>query len=479
MIELLRTILQYKCGLETYRPVVTGVSGGPDSLVLLDILYHFSYPVIVAHLNHLIRPEGEREASLVQKFAIERNLPYVIKKADVPAYASEHNLSIEEAARAIRYGFLFNLANERRAQAVVVGHTADDQVETVLMHLLRGTGLGGLKGMSYSALPNPWSEDIPLVRPLLGIWRSDILAYIHEHGLQPAEDLSNLDVSYLRNRVRHELIPLLETYNPGIRRQLWRTADIVKGDVSIVQNVIDKVWKNCLEETGRGYLSFRITDFREQEESIQRHLLVKSIRYLQPGVWDIDYGMIDRCVQFVASAKDGAQTEISKDLRMFLELDILWMATRETEVPSRSDWPQIAEQLVANLGIPGPITLPSGWKFVASQPVAIDKFHDQYLDNADPYKVWIDADLVVEPIILRGRVSGDRIKPLGMANKTVKISDLMINLKIPKRARKNWPVLCDAKGVIWVPGLRMSNRVRVRPNTRRVIQFSVSKNHED
>ena len=149
-------------------------------------------------------------------YADDYGIPCVIKVEDVGAYAKVHGLSVEEAARIVRYRFLFSEAVRREAQAVVVGHTADDQVETVLMHLLRGAGLEGLKGMEAWQVPNAWSKEIALARPLLGMWREETVAYCQEHGLQPVIDQSNFERTYFRNRLRHEVIPMLETHSPRL-----------------------------------------------------------------------------------------------------------------------------------------------------------------------------------------------------------------------------------------------------------------------
>ncbi|UCH59189.1 MAG: tRNA lysidine(34) synthetase TilS [Anaerolineales bacterium] len=473
MLELLNTILQYYCKIETYRPVVTGVSGGPDSLVLLDVLNRLGYPVIVGHLNHLIRPQGQLEASLVKKSAMERGLIYVCEEFDVPSYAREQKLSIETAAREIRYRFLFKLAGEYRAQAVAVGHTADDQVETILLHLLRGSGMAGLRGMSYSALPNQWSNTIPLVRPLLSIWRLEVLEYINRHELQPSDDVSNLDISYLRNRVRHELIPLLETYNPGVRKSIWRTAEIVKDDMTVLDHMVDQAWDNCLDEIGENYLSFRRNDFIKQAKSVQRYLLIRGVRKLRPGSWDYDFSIIDRGIRFIENARSGSVSELAQGLKLFADLDKLWLCGDERELPIWKQFPRLNHQQGVNISVPGRVFLSSDWVLQAVGPTLIeDEDHDEIFNNSDTYTTWVDADQLAHPLVVRGRVPGDIISPLGMGESTIKISDLMINLKIPSQARDFWPIVCDQQEVIWVPGMRMSHRVRVRADTKQVVKFS-------
>jgi tRNA(Ile)-lysidine synthase len=196
VLEQFVSALKEKCLLDPGLPVLVGVSGGPDSLCMLDMLHQLGYPVIVAHLDHSLRAESAQEAEQLRQLAQSIGLTFVLERNDVDSYATSHSLSIEEAAREARYQFLFEQARQHQAQAVAVGHTANDQVETVLMHLLRGSGLPGLRGMSYRSLPNPWSKNIPLVRPLLGVWREEILAHLEQNGLVPTLDASNLDTRF-------------------------------------------------------------------------------------------------------------------------------------------------------------------------------------------------------------------------------------------------------------------------------------------
>ena len=212
MLDHIQSTLERDCQILPDKQILVGVSGGADSLCLLDILIRLGYPVLVAHFNHLLRPEASDDARAVEGIADMLKVPLVLGEGSANDYAQEHNLSIEESARNLRYRFLFKRAEIHDAKAVAVAHNADDQVETVLMHLLRGAGLDGLTGMPYRALPNPWSETIPLVRPLLGIWRTEIETYCTERELNPVIDRSNIDTTFFRNRLRHELIPELDTY---------------------------------------------------------------------------------------------------------------------------------------------------------------------------------------------------------------------------------------------------------------------------
>ena len=191
----MRRVLQDECQIESDRAILVAVSGGPDSLCISEFMHEDGFPLVVAHFDHNLRPESANDAEFVRRYAQQRGVRFIFGQGDVKARVKQTQETVEEAARNARYQFLFATAEEIGAQAVVVGHSADDQVETLLMHLLRGSGLSGLGGMSYRWQPNAWHAEIPLVRPLLGTWRQEILAFCQERGLSPVEDQTNQDSS--------------------------------------------------------------------------------------------------------------------------------------------------------------------------------------------------------------------------------------------------------------------------------------------
>src|ERR1051325_10132421 len=240
MLENIQSILREQCGLNRDVPIIVGVSGGPDSLCLMSILRKAGYHTIVAHFNHKLRPDSDTDANIVEQTAARLNLASVIENGDVRAYAEAEKLSIEEAARILRYRFLMGQAHRLNAQAVAVGHTADDQVETVLMHFLRGAGLAGLKGMGYRTIIHMFDPEIPIVRPLLDMWREETVVYCASHGFRPRDDPSNASLDFFRNRLRHLLIPTLESYNPRFREIIWRTSRALAADYEILAHVLEE-----------------------------------------------------------------------------------------------------------------------------------------------------------------------------------------------------------------------------------------------
>src|SRR5829696_2417385 len=282
MLENIHTILMEQCGLDRNLPVIAGVSGGPDSLCLMNVLRKAGYTHIVAHFNHKLRPDADTDANIVEQTAARLNIASVVENGDVRGFADEEKLSIEEAARTMRYRFLMEQARRFNAQAVAVGHTADDQVETVLMHFIRGAGLAGLKGMNYRTILHTFDPQIPVVRPLLDTWREETVVYCAASGFRPRHDPSNASLDFFRNRLRHLLIPTLESYNPRFREVVWRTSRSLAGDSEILSHVLDEAWKTCVLQEDADFIAFDESLLTQQPLGLQRNLIRRAMEHLHP-----------------------------------------------------------------------------------------------------------------------------------------------------------------------------------------------------
>ncbi len=469
MIEPIANILMQNCQISKKERLIIGVSGGPDSLFLLHALYRGGFNLVAAHVNHQLRPEADQDALYVKQFAQQLGIEHVSAEVDVLAYASEHKVAIEEAARRLRYEYLFHQAERMDARAVVVGHTADDQAETILMHLLRGSGLSGLCGMQYRSLPTAWSELIPLVRPLLSTWRVDILRYLEENQITPAFDESNLDTKFLRNRVRHQLLPTLEAYAPNIRRNLVQLGQIARDDYDLIQESVEQAWDACLARQAEESLAFHRNEFEHQPPAIQRYLLRRAIDRFIPGLIDVEYEIIENGRLFIASEKQYGRMDLLAGIRLVREGRTFWV-TAEESLPA-SEYPQVDESGAIALLIPGRLYLGNGWILEAETVSDIHEAIHQDGANLDRYQAWLDIGMVEPPLIVRARTSGDRIQPAGMHGHSMKISDLMINQKIPARARSHWPLVCSGAEVLWVPGYRLSDKVVARQSSTAVVHL--------
>jgi tRNA(Ile)-lysidine synthase len=461
-------ILSDLCKLELEKPIVAGVSGGPDSLCLLGMLHEAGFTVIVAHFNHQLRPEAQQEAEAVADRARALGLQCVNDRADVRAYAEEQSLSLEEAARILRYRFLFSVARQTAAQAVAVGHTADDQVETILMHFLRGAGLSGLKGMEYRMLLPAFDPQIPLVRPLLSLWREDTESYCQAHHLEPHFDASNTDQAFFRNRLRHALIPELEKYNPRFKACILRTAQALQGDHAVLQEVMEAAWDGVFAEKGEGWVAFDQPGLAALPSGSRRNLIRRAAESLRSDSRDFGFDALERAASFIETPL-GSQMDFVNGLLLFHEEGKIYLTADEADLPI-SQWPQVRQP--AELG-DRPLDLGNGWILLNEETNLREESWDKDTDN---WSAWLDADrLPGNKLVIRPRLPGDRFHPLGMHGQTVKVQELFINLKIPRRARLQWPLVSANEQICWVVGYRIAEPFRITEKTTRMIHLQIKK----
>lgn len=462
-------------GLDKGRLLLMGVSGGADSLALLHLLHGAGCPLMVCHFNHRLRPEAEADAAFVAGAAEKLGLPFETGSGDVAAFAAENRLSVEEAARKLRYSFLFQQARAHAAQAVAVGHTADDQVETVLMHFVRGAGLSGLKGMLPRTILVEFDPEIPLVRPILDLWRADTEAYCREHGLAFLTDASNADPAYFRNRLRLSLIPELEGYNSRFKEALLRSSQALQGDFDLISGLVETAWSRAVIETGPGFVAFDRAALTGLTLPLRRALIRRAAFTLHPGLRDVDFEALER-----ASSLPPTSVDIAGGLHLFNEGGRVYLAAPDADLPG-GDWPQVTGdpsqvweweekgrlELADGLTLKGEIRELAGDRSFTPGDLPDDSHDfipgDEGWVAEKGFSAWLATDPTGEGLRVRTPRRGDRIEPRGMPGKTVKLSDLFINHKIPRRLRARWPVVCVGDEIAWVPGLRVSERFQGRP----------------
>lgn len=472
MLETLKHILQQECRLQIDQPIIAGVSGGPDSLCLLTLLKEAGYQVIAAHFNHRLRPEADTDAAAVESIAARLGIRFVGAAGEVRQHAAEKRLSIEAAARGLRYRFLFQQARLHGAQAVAVGHTADDQVETVLMHFIRGAGLSGLKGMPYRTYLPEYDGEIPLIRPLLDVWRAQTVAWCESRGLQPLYDASNDSMDFLRNRLRHELIPELETYNPRFREAVWRSGKTLAADHDLLGETLEPLWQQVVQSRTDDYLALDLGFLRVQSTALQIHMLRRAVQCLLPG-HDIGYADLQRAAAFIADQVHD-RADFTGGLMLLREEQKLYIASTESQLPSAA-WPQMPDN-VSSLFFspPAKLDLAANWEFSAVRSNAGRHAFPDTWTGTDPFTALLDAQDLPEKLELRVRKPGDRFEPLGMDGHSQKLSDIFVNLKLPSRARERWPVLCSLEQIIWLPGFRPAHSHRLRPESSDVLCLTIS-----
>jgi len=471
----MRRVLQDECQIDRDRAILVAVSGGADSLCISEFMHEDGYPLVVAHFDHNLRPDSSLDAEFVRRYAHQRGMRFMFGQGDVKARVKQAQETVEEAARNARYQFLFATAEEIGAQAVVVGHSADDQVETFLMHLLRGSGLSGLGGMSYRWQPNAWHAEIPLVRPLLGTWRQEILAYCQERRLSPVEDQTNQDPAYFRNRLRLELVPYLETFNPAARKLIWQTAQVLRGDRVLISELVDAAWSQCFQEAGDDFVAVNADRTKEFSLGMQRHIMRKAISRLRPGLRDISFEAVESAITQIQASKPFAEIDLISGLKLVSEPGRLWVAEWDTELPA-GNWPQVVHGH-SPLKLDSEIYLNSGWKISATKTTKDENAFPSLDNQAGENQVWLDLAGIQLPLFVRARREGDRFSPFGMEGHSQKLSDLMINEKIPRRARKGWPLVCSGDEILWVAGFRPAHSHEITHITEEAVQLTLG--HSD
>ncbi len=448
--------------------LVVGVSGGPDSLALLHLLARVLGPerLVAAHLHHGLRPEADEELLFVVKTAVTWHIPIVVDKVDVPALAQANGWSIEEAARHARYRFLAETAVQENSPFVAVAHHADDQAETVLLHLIRGSGLAGLRGM-LPISPLPGAPELTLLRPLLAISRQDIEAYCVAHQLQPVYDQSNTDTTYLRNRIRHELLPLLAQYNPQISHHLQQLAAITAADYALLEEWFQPFWQSVYVEQGEGWLALARARWRELPLSHRRLALRWAVLGLRPSQTDISFAVVELARELVERGVTGSQMDLPGGLTLRLEYERILFVDDQAAVPPPFG-PQMATAEAVGLRVPGQMGLGDGW-WLYAQEYGGDRA--VIIQNNDPWVAFVDVG-ERESLTVRPRLPGERFQPLGMHGRHATVKEAMIDRKIAQGLRPLWPIVAHEEHLVWLVGHQLDERVRVTAVTSRIIRLT-------
>jgi len=467
--------------------VILGISGGIDSLCLLSVMRalatEYEISLHVGHLNHGIRREAARDAEWVQDQCRRWAIGCTVGTEDVPTLARERGLSLEETARQARYAFLAAVARELNADTVAVGHNADDQAETVLMHLLRGAGLAGLRGMrpvawldeerpSARAVSGAGRERVRLVRPLLTIPRAELELYAAEQGLKPVEDVTNADTAYLRNRIRHELLPLLQDYNPSIRAILCRTAEALAGDEQLLERSIRKAWDQIVAYRDSARIVYQREALMRCPDAMRRALLRRGIYELRQSLRDVSWINVRDAIDVLSSGRVGARATLPGGLRLAIGYEQVLLCEDGSTWPL-DDRPRMSGAL--SLTVPGLWLLPDERWAVCTEWCDPIK-PGGWLSGAGALHAWLDADRAGQALSLRTRQSGDRLQPLGISgSQTVK--KLMIDRRVPAYERDAVPILVSNGRIIWVAGVQIDRECAVTARTARVLHVWFERRH--
>lgn len=436
------------------QTVLVAFSGGPDSTALLHALWQLrdrlQIAVATCHVHHGLRgAEADADAAHAAAFARGLVVSHLEKQADVPAVVEERKLSVEAAAREVRYALLEEAAAEAGAQRIATGHTADDQAETVLMNLLRGAGPGGLSGI-------PWVRG-RIIRPLLGITHADVEDYCLAEGLAYRLDQSNLDLEFTRNRIRHQVMPLLRELQSNVVGALCRLAEITRADDEALTILATAALAKLSRPTGKG-LEMLLGDLQNLPLALERRVLRKAVAQVKGSEVDIEFERVEALVALANEGRAGAVVELPGGVIARRSYDELALSMPGAKVPvPYGEW---------TLPVPGflPILeLGVALRAEASRSKKVEQ---------DPGIAVLDADTIRPPLTIRTWRPGDRFTPLGMA-KPVKLQDFFVNAKIPRDVRPRVPLVLSGDQIVWVVGQRISDHCKVTRQTKRTIRLEL------
>ncbi len=513
MTELLnktkQTIAKYNM-LTVEDRVVVAFSGGPDSVALFHLLRslkkELKLEIYLAHLNHMLRgKESDADAAFVRRIAGRYKVPVFVREENVRALAKKEKRSVEDAARKARYDFLLSTARQTGAKKIALGHQRDDQVETLLMRLIRGSGLRGLASIP----PARRVGNRLIIRPLIEVSRKEIISYLNQRRIKYRIDSSNLKTDYLRNRVRIKLLPLLEKeYNPNIRQTLFHLAEILRVNYEYIQTLARKGYRDCLKLKEKNAISLSLSRIKRYPPALQSEIIRLAIEQLNGK---IDYKHWQDIEGLLSNKPTGSVIHLPARLRAEKGYrEIVFYRAGGGKLPPRQErettlLPQgLAKDKIREIKIPGVTAIQElGLKIKTGLFKGGDSTHlaracrgqiysTRGLDTltgtgkSNPYgnvefklghrrnEECVDFKKIKLPLRVRFRKPGDWFRPLGMKQKK-KIKDFFIDEKIPYSLRSTIPLLVSGRDeIVWVLGLRVSEDFKITKNTRKILKIKIT-----
>ncbi|UQZ34248.1 tRNA lysidine(34) synthetase TilS [Paenibacillus sp. PK3_47] len=468
MNEIVESVLESAAEHKLFGPydtIVVAVSGGPDSVALLRILHEISLTrtplnLICAHVNHGFRAESREEAEFVRSLAGELGIPFELAEYDIPALAKNSGLGPEGTAREKRYQFLIETAKRYGARSVALAHHADDQAETVLMRLLRGSGPSGLAGMRWKRT----EKNVELIRPFLRINKTALVTLCQTGGFFYVEDATNLQTIYKRNAVRLEVLPMLEQHNPKVKQSLLQLAEIAGAEDDFMEASAAKCFDE-LVSVGQSKYTFNRAAFAAVPSALQRRLIKLILNYLSADSSSLDFSKIEAVRR---GTLQNDPTVWSLDLGGGL------VCVRQYDTVLFSSKPQQRKlSYTYRMSLPNSrLKLKEIGKVMTMTVLEKESFVVQG-EDIGKMSAWFDGDELILPLTIRSRLPGDTIRVMGL-NGSKKVKDIYIDDKIPSSERSAIPLVCDGLGnIVWIPGVRRSMHAAVGRHTASVLLLSL------
>lgn len=438
LLQRFETFLRKECETEPGKPLLVAVSGGLDSVVLAHLLRQVGQPFHIAHCNFQLRAgESEMDEQFVQALAQQLGAPFHTRRVETEAFASERGISLQMAARVLRYRWFHQVLQDEDLSAIAIAHHLDDQAETLLLNLTRGTGIRGLRGML------PCQEQV--VRPLLFAAKEELLEYAQEHQLPWREDATNRTVKYQRNRIRHQVMPVLKEQNPQLLPNIRQTLQQLRFAEALMKEQLE-VWREKVVQEGPREMRFRLQPL--QEFAFPEELLHELLRlYKVPG------DLRDRVGELL-EAQPGK--ELASGRYCLLRDREALVLTHEQQLPQPVEVLEGQQQAYYN-----------GWLFTFQEMAWND-----YPDLKEPQVAYLDREKIRFPLTLRSWQEGDNFVPFGMKG-SKKLSNFFIDEQVPKHEKPQVPLLLSDGVIAWVAGMRTDQRFSISQKTQQALRVEM------
>ncbi len=469
--EKIQDFISEKGLFEPGELIIGAISGGVDSMVMMDALCELSpsigFRLLIAHFDHGLRgPESALDAELVRAEAAKRGLPFFLGKGDVESFMENERHGLEEAARIMRYRFLFELKKCEKAHRIATAHHQDDQVETIIMRIMRGTGVKGLSGIRST-------DPRGLTRPLLCLDKNEILEYARERSIAYRDDPTNRLPITLRNLIRNDLLAHVPDHEREILRKNIVTLSETALSVSrFLDDITEKVYTKSLQYSSTREIKLDLEKLKGYHYFLRAQVYRYSFRMLNDQHSDLSRNTTEVLTKFCEQCPSGRQMQLPGDVTVFRDFNsITFIRTQKNTIEAEHDPVTLRPGTDTIYSFGG-----SSFRVTVRQEEISDyeRLKREVLDEGGKYLGCFDLDQLRLPLRLRGWVEGDRLHPFGLEG-TKKVSDLLLETRIPRSRRGGVPVLMDREHILWVVGVRRSSHAIMNGKTRNVIiiQFSV------
>jgi tRNA(Ile)-lysidine synthase len=467
MVEKVLSTIKKHSLIEQGESIVVGVSGGPDSVCLLNILHSISgimdLKIFAVHINHMMRAsESDADENYVKEFCKIRGITLFTEAVDIKEISKHEGISVEEAGREARYRFFKKHAQRTGASKIAIAHNKNDQTETVLMNIIRGTGLNGLKGIDYKLGP--------IIRPLLDIERREIEEYCNENSLNPRTDSSNNQSIYTRNKIRLDLIPYIDRmFQTNITESVYRMAGIIKEDIDFIDNTVSNLYNQCIikEENDEVRLNWGV--LKGYHIALMKRIIRNAVKTVKGNLKGVENKHIESTIELAFEGNTGSKVCLTDNIRIEKSYNILKVYNAKKI--------NALQYFEIRLDIPG-----SNHISMLDSAVEADIFEkkDDWVvllkNNHQSFVQFFDYEKLKTGIYIRYRNDGDIFKPF-KSNGTKKLKEYFIDNKVPRDLRDTIPLISSGNEIVWIIGYKISDKFKVTENTKYILKLEYK--HKD